>query len=150
MRYACEDQAITEFLDECFGDDCARNIGELGFGTNVGVKSPISLNSHINERHCGIHLGFGESNQPPSVVGYTCKIHLDLIARGARIWIDDSPEPLDLQNIRPSSSPHPTRTLDEDANSPGGLVEFETEDCCGILTKDGIKLWRDPYSEGSS
>lgn len=150
VRYECKDEFITKFLDECFGTHCAHIVGELGLGTNAGVKTPISLNSHINERHCGIHLGFGESNQPPSVVGYTCQIHLDLISRGGMVWVDDDPEPIDLQNIRPSSSPHPTRTLDEDATSPGGLVELEIDDCCGILTRDGLKLWRDPYSENWS
>jgi len=150
VRYECEDEFIKKFLDECFGTHCAHIVGELGLGTNVGVKTPISLNSHINERHCGIHLGFGESNQPPSVVGYTCQIHLDLIARGGLVWVDDDREPIDLQNLHPSSSPHPTRTLDEDATSPGGLVELEIDDCCGILTKDGLKLWRDPYSENWS
>lgn len=148
VRYECDNKSMSKFLDECFNTDCAHIVGELGFGTNIGVKTAISLNSHINERHTGIHLGFGESNQPPSVVGYSCNIHLDLIARGGMVWIDDSLEPLDLQNITPSSLPHPTRTLDEDASSPDGIADVGCQDdCCGILTQDGMKLWRDRYSE---
>ena len=151
VRYECRDKELSKFLDECFNTDCSRIVGELGFGTNFGVDTAIALNSHINERHAGLHLGFGESNQPPSVVGYSCNIHLDLIARGGTVLASDRTEPLNLKNIQPSKHPHPVSTLDEDASSPNGWSDAGYEDdCCGILTKDGIKLWRDEYSDANS
>jgi len=140
-KYTCADADVTEFLSQCFYNHCAYIVGEIGFGTNASVEAPISLNSHINERHPGIHLGFGQSNQPRSVVGYSCNIHLDLIARGGTVWIDDNPIPLDLSSVSKSLAPHPTFTWDADAGSSRGIADLTVEDCCGVLTSDGIRLF---------
>lgn len=142
VRWHCESPEIMSFLDECFKKHCVCYVGELGFGTNVGVDEAISLNSHINERRPGVHLGFGQHNQNPSVAGYSCNLHLDLIARGGSIWFDDDVVPLDLEQVVPSSRPHPEYTRDEDAFAPVGQVEAELDDadCCGILGCDGIIL----------
>lgn len=132
VRYECENRVIRSFLDECFSTECSFQVGEVGFGTNFGVRDPVSLNSHINERHPGLHLGFGESNQSPEVVGYQCGIHLDLISTGGEVWFENDPIPLDLMNVKPSSSPHPRQTRDEDAYSTDGSDGFDSDDCCGI------------------
>jgi hypothetical protein len=145
VRHECSDTAMSSFLTECFQTYCAYNVGELGFGTNYGVGNAIALNSHINERRRGVHLGFGQHNQDPNVVGYQCLIHLDLIARGGTIWVDDDPRPLDLEALAPSASPHPTTPRDEDVFSPE-LGDIEVDDCCGILTSDGLKLFTPPPS----
>ena len=131
---------MTVFLDECFQTHCAFNVGELGFGTNVGIRDAIAMNSHINERRPGVHLGFGQHNQDPGIVGYQCAIHLDMIARGGTLWIDDDPAPLDLENFTPSHAAHPKNPRDEDVFSPEP-DELEIDDCCGILTGDGLKLF---------
>jgi hypothetical protein len=140
VRCECDDAQTQRFLDECFGTHCAYYVGELGFGTNSSVGEAIPLNSHINERRPGVHLGFGQHNQDPGVVGYQCAIHLDLIARGGLLWIDDEPEPLDLENVSPSAAKHPRSTLDEDVFSPE-IDDLDVDDCCGILTDDGLKLF---------
>lgn len=137
VKYECADIATRRFLEECLQTHCAYNVGELGFGTNFGIDDPIAMNSHINERRPGVHLGFGQHNQDPDIVGYQCSIHLDLIARGGTVWVDQSPIPLDLENIVPSPQLHPRTSRDEDVFSP----EFEEiNDCCGILTGDGLQL----------
>lgn len=140
-NYTCDDPEVMRFLDECFYGYCAYTVGELGFGTNGGIKAPVSLNSHINERHPGIHLGFGQSNQDPAVVGYDCNIHLDLIASGGKVWIDEGDVPLDISDISKSSNPHPTHTWDEDARSSRSISDLDVDDCCGILTSEGIRLF---------
>jgi leucyl aminopeptidase (aminopeptidase T) len=140
VRHACDDPVTSQFLEECLSTHCASNVGELGFGTNVGVVDAIAMNSHINERRPGVHLGFGQHNQNPGVVGYQCSIHLDLIARGGTIWVDEDPVPLDLEDIVPSARPHPTEPRDEDVFSPE-IEELEVDDCCGILTGDGLQLF---------
>jgi len=145
VRYECDDPPTSGFLEECFHTHCAYNVGELGFGTNFGVRDAIPLNSHINERRPGIHIGFGQHNQDPGVVGYQCAIHLDLIARGGIVWVNDDPEPLDLENIAPSSGHHPGSTRDEDVFSPE-TEELEIDDCCGILTSEGLKLFSLPQA----
>jgi leucyl aminopeptidase (aminopeptidase T) len=133
VKYECDDPLTSRFLDECFARQCAYNVGELGFGTNVAVRDGIAMNSHINERRPGIHLGFGQHNQELDVVGYQCSIHLDLITRGGMVWVDEDPVPLDLERIVPSTRPHPENLQDADVSSP------EPDDCCGILTDDGLQ-----------
>lgn len=139
-KYECDDQEVMSFLGECFDKFCAFNVGELGLGTNNSITKPVYLNSHINERHPGIHLGFGQSNQSPEIVGYDCDIHLDLIATGGEIWIDDEPSPIDLSDVEVSSEDHPAYTYSEDARAIR-LEDLEIDDCCGLLTSDGVQLF---------
>ena len=143
VHYHCNDSLINEFLEECFSTHCSYNVGELGFGTNYGVIDAIPMNSHINERRPGVHLGFGQHNQDSSVVGYQCSIHLDLIARGGLVWIDDDPTPLDLEHIVSSEQPHPNNCRDEDVFSPEAL-DPNREDCCGILTNNCLLSLKSP------
>ncbi|WP_347904967.1 hypothetical protein [Pseudomonas purpurea] len=138
VSWTCRSLDVQRFLDECFGQPCVRNVGELGLGTNIGITSSLPLNSHINERCPGVHLGFGQHNQDPEQVGYDCRLHLDLIARGGLVWFDDDPVPLDLANLRPSSGPHPMSPRDEDAFQPDD--DDVLEDCCGVMTCDGLRL----------
>jgi len=137
-EYRCADPGLTRFLDETLGRECAFNVGELGFGTNYRVRRPIRLNSHINERRPGVHIGLGQHNQNPGVVSYQCPVHLDLIANGGKVWIDDDPRPLDLAKIIPSRRPHPSAPRDEDVFSPE-VGDFRDADCCGILTEAGFQ-----------
>jgi hypothetical protein len=139
VKYGCDNPLVQSFLDECFSKHCAFNVGELGLGTNYRVRTAIDLNSHINERRPGVHLGFGQHNQDLEV-SYRCNIHLDLIADGGLLWIDDDPEPVDLERLSPSAAPHPTRSRDEDLFSPR-IDELEVDDCCGVLTQSGIALF---------
>lgn len=140
VKYACNDPITYRFLDESFSTYCAYNVGELGFGTNFQVERAIGLNSHINERRPGVHVGFGQHNQDPGIVGYQCAIHLDLIADGGMVWVDDDPDPIDLRRVAPSAAAHPTSSRDEDVFSPE-LCDLEVDDCCGILTTDGFRLF---------
>jgi len=143
IEYHCDDLEMAGFLDECLRTYCAYNVGELGFGTNSAIVGPIPMNSHINERRRGIHLGFGQHNQDPEVVGYQCPIHLDLIAAGGLVWVDDDPEPIDLESLAPSGAAHPADPRDEDVFSPSA-EDLEVDDCCGILTSDGLRLFNPP------
>lgn len=143
VKYECKDDTIRNFLEDCFHTHCAFNVGELGFGTNAQIREPISMNSHINERSPGIHLGFGQHNQDPGIVGYQCAIHLDLIAKGGMVWVDKDLSPIDMENLVPSYKPHPRNTRAEDVFSPG-TEELEVDDCCGFLTNNGLKLFVDP------
>lgn len=144
VKYECADAVISRFLDKIFYNQCTSNVGELGFGTNFAVTDAIPMNSHINERRPGIHLGLGQHNQAPNVVGYQCDLHLDLIARGGLVWVDDDKTPVDMERIVPSSHAHPTNSRDEDVFS-ATLEDLEVEDCCGILSRNGeLKLFSEP------
>jgi|SRR5215467_2289486 len=78
------------------------------------VINAIAMNSHINERKCGVHLGLGQHNQEPSCGLYQCDMHLDLIVDGDLLWIGDDPSPSDLENFVASSAHHPNDVRDED------------------------------------
>lgn len=138
INWSCGSPEVRGFLDNAFSSPCVRNVGELGFGTNIGIRTGLQLNSHINERCPGVHLGFGQHNQDPQRVGYDCPLHLDLIARGGLVWFDQDPNPLDLARLVPSSNPHPTSPRDEDAFSPAG--QNDLDDCCGLMSCDGLRL----------
>jgi len=137
VKAECADPSVSRFIDECFSTHCSYNVGELGFGTNFAVTNAISLNSHINERRPGVHLGFGNHNQDHDIVGYECLVHLDLITRGGMVWVDDDEAPMDLENIAPSAGKHPDSPRDEDVFVGGRTVELEIDDCCGLLTLNG-------------
>ena len=143
VKFECSDNLTSQFLEECFNTHCAYNVGELGFGTNPCIDDAIPMNSHINERRPGIHIGFGQHNQDLSIVGYQCAIHLDLIAKGGIVWVDDDPHPINMENIMPSSQSHPRNTQTADVFSPG-TEELEIDDCCGFLTSEGLQLFTSP------
>ncbi|WP_314614715.1 M29 family metallopeptidase [Streptomyces stackebrandtii] len=140
VEYECDDPTIKGFIDACFAKHCSHYVGELGFGTNSGVSNAIPMNSHINERRPGVHLGFGQHNQPLDVVPYQCSIHLDLIAKGGLIWVDGDPVPVDLEHILPSARRHPENLREADVSSPED-PEIEVADCCGILTNEGFHMF---------
>ena len=140
VRWHCDDAVFGWFLDDCFERFGAHRVGELGLGTNFAIDEGVSLNSHINERRPGVHLGFGQHNQKRGIVDYTCELHLDLITKGALIWFDDDPVPMDLENVVPSTNAHPDHTRDEDAFSLEETDLLDVDDCCGLLTCDGLKL----------
>lgn len=146
VDYKCEDKLITAFLQESFHNHCAYNVGELGFGTNIAVRNADFQNSHVNERCPGVHIGFGQHNQGARF-GYQCNIHLDLIAKDGIVWVDDEKVPIDLKKVIPSLRAHPTNSRDEDVFSPE-LRDIEIDDCCGILTSEGLRpfqssLWQE-------
>lgn len=121
-EFECADEGLSELLKLCFASPYGTHVGELGFGTNSGIDKFIATNSHINERRPGVHIGFGQHNQSLERVSYVADIHLDLIAPGARVWLDDDPNPIDLANLVPTDEPHPDNILDEDIG-----------DCCGLV-----------------
>ena len=133
-RFECADRELSSILDHCFEQPNGTNVGELGFGTNFGVVSAVPMNSHINERRPGVHIGFGQHNQHVSVVDYPCELHVDLIARGGKVWTGDDPNPIDLEDIGPSPRPHPVNFHDEDIDDADD-IDF---DCCGILNRDQL------------
>lgn len=130
VKYECKSPVTASFLDACFARENACRVGELGFGTNFAVDAAVAMNSHINERRPGIHLGFGQHNQPLSIVDYQCTIHIDLIAKGGLVWFDDDLNPFDLENIVPASSPHPQGLREGDISSPIAEI-LRDGDCCG-------------------
>jgi hypothetical protein len=122
VNLTCAEPTLNEMFQLCLTSPYGRHVGEFGLGTNLGIDSFITANSHINERRCGLHLGFGQHNQSLTRVPYIADVHLDLITAGARIWMDGEPDPIDLEHVPLYDVPHPADALDEDI----------TGDCCGL------------------
>ncbi|MGV9263384.1 hypothetical protein ACWDRR_01815 [Kitasatospora sp. NPDC003701] len=122
VSLSCADPQLDAMFQLCLNSPYGRNVGEFGLGTNRGIDEFITANSHINERRCGVHLGFGQHNQRVSKVPYIADVHLDLITAGALVWVDDDPEPIDLETFAATDAEHPADALDEDI----------TGDCCGL------------------
>lgn len=115
VDHRCDDRAVSRLLDHVFSEEAARNVGELGFGTNVGITRFIAMNSHINERHPGVHVGFGEHGQP-GLVPFQATRHLDLIFADARITVDGG-EVIDMGSLSPIELPHPAGVHGEDTDA---------------------------------
>jgi leucyl aminopeptidase (aminopeptidase T) len=84
----CEYPMIDYFLQKFFKVTNADRVGEIGFGTNIGLTRFVPFVSHINERFPSLHLGFGANNQGPPRVEWTCPMHLDLIFDRCEVYFD--------------------------------------------------------------
>jgi leucyl aminopeptidase (aminopeptidase T) len=115
IDYTCDGADVSRFLDQCFSVKGGLEVRELGFGTNAAVNPATRWNSHINERRAGHHLGFGRHREHADEVA---PIHLDLIASGGLLWIDDDAAALDLDHLLPSQREHPLDVADSDVGSP--------------------------------
>lgn len=133
VDFDCADPQVRQLVETVFAQTNARHVGELGFGTNGGVGEFIAMNSHINERHRGVHLGFGQHNQNIYLVSYPSEIHMDMIAVGGQVWVDAEPVPVNLDSLLPSANPHPK--LD-----PKTLMDEDIDgDCCGLFLDRGAQ-----------
>ncbi len=136
VDFKCSSKTISDFIEKCFSKHNAKYVGEVGFGTNFMVTEPIFLNSHVNERAPGIHIGFGQHNQTGHLPGYHCEIHLDLICRGAILTSDRGT--LDLSALSNDGEASFFDTQDQDVFSPV-FDDLDVGDCCGILNENGFK-----------
>src|SRR3569833_478393 len=117
---SCVIAKLQEMFQLCLDSPNGRNVGEFGLGTNNGIDEYITANSHINERRCGLHLGFGQHTQSLSRVPRVAYAHLDLNTEGALLRIDDDVDPIYLSHVEPFDVPLPVYALDE----------YITGDCC--------------------
>ena len=123
VEYSCDDPMVMELVRRCLSYENADRVGEVGIGTNFGIPDFIAMNSHINERRPGLHLGFGQHGQKRSVVDYMSEVHLDLITDGSTFDPHDGQGVIHSSDFAPSDLPHPTDVDDEDIDG----------DCCGIF-----------------
>lgn len=132
--FECDDRRILRQLETFFDMQCARNVGELGFGTHPVVLAAVPENSHLNERRRGVHIGFGQHNQDVEVAGYNAQIHVDLIASGGTIVLPDG-QLVDLENVPSTDQPHPRLMKSIDLFSPDVVPpDISPPDCCGLPT----------------
>lgn len=130
VAFSCDNPDVETLIRRCLTHPNADVVGELGFGTNYAIPEFVAMNSHINERRAGLHIGFGEHSQRRDVAGYSSDIHLDLITSDSTIWFDGNDEPICSDELhRMTGAVHPTIDVvslyDEDIDG----------DCCGLLSQ---------------
>ncbi|MER8118485.1 hypothetical protein [Streptomyces sp. NPDC094031] len=123
--HRCDDPSVTTLIERCLRLPNADRVGELGFGTNIGIERFISLNSHLNERFPSVHIGFGQSNQVRGLV-HSCDVHVDFITSDCVIEVPGLP-PLRSQDFKELTGEHP-------AVEEGVFDEDLDGDCCGLFS----------------
>lgn len=119
VSWSCDDPRVSELLERVFREPNGKRVGELGFGTNPSLACALPRNSQLNERRVGIHLGFGQHNQHPSVLDWSSPVHLDLIAEGGRAISEDGRLILDLHHLDDFST-----------EADAGPSRGENRECC--------------------
>jgi aminopeptidase len=77
-----------EFWDYCHADEHSNRVGELAFGTNVGVERMIGVLLQ-DEKVPGVHIAFGDPYGSQTGADWKSTTHVDVLTRGCDVWIDD-------------------------------------------------------------
>jgi aminopeptidase len=89
VSMGCDDPFMQLVLNLFLQVENSARVGEIGFGTNIGIRKFVPFISHINERFPTLHIGLGSNNQGAAIAGWECKAHLDLILDECDIWFDE-------------------------------------------------------------
>lgn len=76
-----------EFWEYCHTDENSDRIGELAFGTNLGLSDMIG-NLLQDEKFPGVHIAFGDPYGSQTHADWNSKTHVDVLTRNCDVWID--------------------------------------------------------------
>ncbi|HXW18656.1 MAG TPA: aminopeptidase [Candidatus Acidoferrales bacterium] len=77
-----------EFWSYCHTDENSDRVGELAFGTNLGLSEMIGVLLQ-DEKLPGVHLAFGDPYGSQTHAGWQSKTHVDVLTRHCDVWIDE-------------------------------------------------------------
>jgi leucyl aminopeptidase (aminopeptidase T) len=77
-----------DFWSYCHTDGNSDRVGELAFGTNLGLREMIGVLLQ-DEKVPGVHLAFGDPYGSQTHADWTSRTHVDVLTRGCDVWIDD-------------------------------------------------------------
>jgi len=77
-----------EFWDYCHIDENSDRVGELAFGTNLGLSEMIGILLQ-DEKFPGVHIAFGDPYGSQTHANWKSKTHVDVLTRNCNVWIDD-------------------------------------------------------------
>lgn len=77
-----------DFWAYCHTDEHSDRVGELAFGTNLGLRDMIGILLQ-DEKVPGVHLAFGDPYGSQTHADWKSKTHVDVLTRGCDVWIDD-------------------------------------------------------------
>jgi len=77
-----------EFWDYCHTDENSDRVGELAFGTNLGLSEMIGILLQ-DEKFPGVHIAFGDPYGSQTHANWKSTTHVDVLTRNCDVWIDD-------------------------------------------------------------
>ena len=77
-----------EFWGYCHTDENSDRVGELAFGTNLGLSAMIG-NLLQDEKFPGVHIAFGDPYGSQTHADWKSKTHVDVLTRNCDVWIDN-------------------------------------------------------------
>jgi aminopeptidase len=87
-RVECERKDLErEFWEYCHTDENSDRVGELAFGTNLGLSEMIGILLQ-DEKFPGVHIAFGDPYGSQTHADWKSKTHVDVLTRNCDVWID--------------------------------------------------------------
>jgi leucyl aminopeptidase (aminopeptidase T) len=85
----CERKDLQEeFWKYCHTDENSDRVGELAFGTNLGLTGMIG-NLLQDEKFPGVHIAFGDPYGSQTHADWKSRTHVDVLTRNCDVWIDE-------------------------------------------------------------
>jgi len=89
VHVECERKDLEqEFWDYCHTDENSDRVGELAFGTNLGLSEMIGILLQ-DEKFPGVHIAFGDPYGSQTHADWKSKTHVDVLTRKCDVWIDE-------------------------------------------------------------
>lgn len=77
-----------EFWKYTHTDENSDRVGELAFGTNLGLKEMIGILLQ-DEKFPGVHIAFGDPYGSQTHADWKSRTHVDVLTRNCDVWIDE-------------------------------------------------------------
>ena len=77
-----------EFWSYCHTDENSDRVGELAFGTNLGLSQLIGILLQ-DEKFPGVHIAFGDPYGSQTHANWKSRTHVDVLTRNCDVWIDE-------------------------------------------------------------
>jgi len=88
VRVECAREDLQkEFWEYCHTDENSDRVGELAFGTNLGLSEMIGVLLQ-DEKFPGVHIAFGDPYGRQTQADWKSKTHVDVLTRDCNVWID--------------------------------------------------------------
>ena len=89
VRVECARKDLErEFWDYCHTDENSNRVGELAFGTNLGLSEMIGILLQ-DEKFPGVHIAFGDPYGSQTHADWKSRTHVDVLTRNCDVWIDN-------------------------------------------------------------
>jgi aminopeptidase len=77
-----------EFWNYTHTDENSDRVGELAFGTNLGLTEMIGILLQ-DEKFPGVHIAFGDPYGSQTHADWKSRTHVDVLTRNCDVWIDE-------------------------------------------------------------